>query len=718
MKHGSKRLTGAIKHVDTYSRSVVIVASTPNPVEGEALTAWDLSRFLKNPVIFWGHDEDSIPIGKASEVAFDSKIGLTMRVTFARKEANPLAEQVYQSVIDDTVRAVSVGYDPPKDGKPALLIETSFVGVGADEDAGTATLNESAPVVPEEEIPEEERTRRRVSDAARELSRARVRRRARRTLESLTPAQSEWVLKDPKKFPREDNPPSWVDDETAWEKAKAIVQKKWDEYEQPWAVVASIYSNMTSGGRTDAREEIASYALGASSEVNRFDRSSFKARFDKLDRSQVGGVHIPARLSRTGVLTYINPDGTRRRELRLEEEVFKADSLRTLEIAPVIDIKDHTGMVSPDTWRQVTLGHVVGPHKDGKYIAGDLVVQDAGTLDSIDRGERTEISLGYRCVLDMTPGVHEGEAYDCIQRHIRYNHAALCPPNRGRAGPDVGLRLDSNEQWAMALICDERNEIMKVIRIDGKEYEVGSEAHIAKLEEQIAKANLDAKEAIKAKDVAEAERDTAKAALVKANLDAKKSLEDLEAAKAEEDEAAKTKKRQRRKLERIALRFFEAAKEAEEMEKEEKKRAKREFPPGAKAPPFTSEDGGDKTEKKRAKREWDEDDEECMDALEMKIDSMSDRELMLAVIDQHVENFDAKNKSDDYITARFDSLVETLTKAQKNERGIAGVVRAAREGVHHLDSADGDDVISQARKKRDEAAKEAWKTTTNTNSPK
>lgn len=712
MKHGSKRITGAIKHVDTYSRSVVIVASTPNPVEGEALTAWDFSRFVKNPVIFWGHDEDSIPIGKASEIAFDSKIGLTMRVTFARKEANPLAEQVYQSVIDDTVRAVSVGYDPPKDGKPAVLIETSFVGVGADEDAGTATLNEAALEVAEE-IPEEERTRRRVSNAARELSRARMRRRAKRTLESLTPAQSEWVLKDPKGFPRADNPPAWVDDETSWEKAKAIVQKKWDEYEQPWAVVASIYSNMTSNGRTDAREEIANYALGESSEVSRFDRSSFKPRFDKLDRSQVGGVHIPARLSRTGVLTYINPDGTRRRELRLEEEVFKADSLRTLEIAPVIDIKDHTGMVSPETWRHVTLGHVVAPHKDGKYIAGDLVIQDAGTLDSIDRGERSEISLGYRCVLDMTPGVHEGEAYDCIQRHIRYNHAALCPPNRGRAGPDVGLRLDSNDTWAMALIKDERNDIMKVIRIDGKEYEIGSEAHIAKLEEQIAKANLDAKEAIKAKDVAEAERDTLKAALTKANLDAKKSLEDLEAAKAEEDEAAKVKKRQRRKLERIALRFFEAAKEAEAMEKEEKKRSKREFPPGAKAPPFTSEDGGDKEEKsKRSKREWDEEDEECMDALESKIDSMSDRELMLAVIGQHVENFDAKDKSDDYVTARFDSLVEQVTKAQKNERGIAGVVRAAREGVHHLDSNE-EDMITQARRKRDEAAREAWKVSNN-----
>jgi len=40
------------------------------------------------------------------------------------------------------------------------------------------------------------------------------------------------------------NPPAWVHDEGTWERAKAAVRKYWDEYDEPWAVVSAVYSNM------------------------------------------------------------------------------------------------------------------------------------------------------------------------------------------------------------------------------------------------------------------------------------------------------------------------------------------------------------------------------------------------------------------------------------------------------------------------------------------
>jgi hypothetical protein len=43
------------------------------------------------------------------------------------------------------------------------------------------------------------------------------------------------------------NPPSWVDDEGAWERAKEAVKKNWGNYDEPWAVVAHVYQNMTGG---------------------------------------------------------------------------------------------------------------------------------------------------------------------------------------------------------------------------------------------------------------------------------------------------------------------------------------------------------------------------------------------------------------------------------------------------------------------------------------
>lgn len=43
---------------------------------------------------------------------------------------------------------------------------------------------------------------------------------------------------------RDGNPPAWAADEGKWEKAKKAVEPNWESYEQPWAVVATIYKNM------------------------------------------------------------------------------------------------------------------------------------------------------------------------------------------------------------------------------------------------------------------------------------------------------------------------------------------------------------------------------------------------------------------------------------------------------------------------------------------
>lgn len=43
------------------------------------------------------------------------------------------------------------------------------------------------------------------------------------------------------------NPPAWVEDEAAWERAKEQIKPKWDDYEEPWAVVVHIYKQMTGG---------------------------------------------------------------------------------------------------------------------------------------------------------------------------------------------------------------------------------------------------------------------------------------------------------------------------------------------------------------------------------------------------------------------------------------------------------------------------------------
>lgn len=622
------RIIGELGGVDRYSRSVSIVASTPQPVEGEAITSWDLARFTKNPVILWAHDSGNglvapnLPVGTATDVRWDPAVGLLMTVNFARKEANPLAEQVFQGCIDGIVRAVSVGYDhgeqpdgtvtggeePPPPGATARLMEVSFVPIGADEDAGTPELNPDAEEADPAE-PTDEEMRAKVSAAAAELARHRAR-----------------------------------------------IKRAVADFGKPRAKVSGEV-------RTDKGDH--------PTVVNRMDRGPI--RLDRAEDTPSGGKRIPARLSRTGVLSYMNGDGTVRRELRLAEEIFRADSLATLEDAVVIDIAHHTGMVDPKSWKKSSLGHVKNVRRDGSFIAATLVVNDGATLDSIAAGDRTEISCGYRCRLDWTPGTHDGEEYDCIQRDIRYNHAALCPPNRGRAGPEVGLRLDENNVWAVAHFDnDPHKETIMVtkIRLDGKEYEEGSREHLDAVErihskaleklEADTKVRLDALvvekvDLQKKLDAADGAHDATKKELDTVKLDAKKAADKGEADKAEwkKDESKRIAKRVR--LMRMALRFF--------------------------------------------------DDDKDMDE---KMDGMTDNEIRLAVIKKRDDKFDAKDRSEDYVESRFDTICDLA----KDDRGVNGVARLAQNLQLHVDAADGaDDPVSKARAKRDDQALNAWKTT-------
>jgi hypothetical protein len=230
-------------------------------------------------------------------------------------------------------------------------------------------------------------------------------------------------------------------------------------------------------------------------------RIDARGKLDKMARTPLGGARVPASLTRTGVLRYRQGDGTVRRELRLPEEVFHADSLETLRGAPITVGHPYSigGLLDAGTYRAHTVGHTEDVRQDGKtLVAGNLCVQDGPTADRIDRGELSDVSLGYQCRMDETPGVWNGEPYDAIQRGIRYNHTALLAPNTSRA--DVGLRLDAND----AVCVEEQEEIMTVkIKLDGKDFDFGSEAHVEKIEamHMAAVTKLDEKHAAKKEEL-------------------------------------------------------------------------------------------------------------------------------------------------------------------------------------------------------------------------
>jgi hypothetical protein len=176
--------------------------------------------------------------------------------------------------------------------------------------------------------------------------------------------------------------------------------------------------------------------------VTRYDA----APLGTVTRTPQGFLRAPARVTRTGVLTYRRADGTVVRELRRPAQVFAAESLATLADAPVTDLHPRS-MVTPDNARALALGHVSGGARaDGqKYVEAQLLITDAKLIAAVEKKDRAEVSCGYTCTLVEGGGTYEGERYDAEQTAIVYNHVGLGPRGWGRAGAEVALRLDSAE---------------------------------------------------------------------------------------------------------------------------------------------------------------------------------------------------------------------------------------------------------------------------------
>jgi uncharacterized protein len=231
---------------------------------------------------------------------------------------------------------------------------------------------------------------------------------------------------------------------------------------------------------------------------------------------------VRALVTRTGVLTYTRTDGTVVRELRHPDHVFNPASLASLEGAPVtVGHPRDGGFVSPDNAHALEVGVVREAKRDGGFVDSRLSVRRADAIGRIDKRELVEVSAAYDMHVDKTPGVYEGEPYDQQQTDITYNHVALLPLGKGRAGRAVRLRLDANDAEIRdddETDIEERDMSARRIRVDGIEYEL-PETAAGVLEKAIAdrdKAALERTEEKRRADSVEAERDQLRISLAEA----------------------------------------------------------------------------------------------------------------------------------------------------------------------------------------------------------
>lgn len=129
---------------------------------------------------------------------------------------------------------------------------------------------------------------------------------------------------------------------------------------------------------------------------------------------------------------------------RPEEELNNPETLDSVRLQPWTD--DHTMLGDPNDDPSLTPPERKGVHgvigervfydPDEQMLKGNLRLWSPSLGDAIDAGKK-ELSMGFRCVYDFTPGEFQGQHFDAIQRNIRFNHLATV--QEGRMGPGVAV---------------------------------------------------------------------------------------------------------------------------------------------------------------------------------------------------------------------------------------------------------------------------------------
>lgn len=156
-----------------------------------------------------------------------------------------------------------------------------------------------------------------------------------------------------------------------------------------------------------------------------------------------GALVVQARAARAGNVQVYRGDEVARPDLdtvriyRDPDEIFRAESLRSFGHKPVT--LDHPPeAVTPRTWRGVARGHVGDEVvRDGAFVRIPMLLADSAAIAAVQGGRR-EVSVGYTCDLDWTPGTApDGSPYDARQTRIVVDHVAIVA--QGRAGPDCRI---------------------------------------------------------------------------------------------------------------------------------------------------------------------------------------------------------------------------------------------------------------------------------------
>ncbi|HEK1923912.1 TPA: DUF2213 domain-containing protein [Proteus mirabilis] len=151
---------------------------------------------------------------------------------------------------------------------------------------------------------------------------------------------------------------------------------------------------------------------------------------------------------------------------RPQEELASTETINSFKLMPFVDEHEMLGKDGTPAETKGIQG-VIGErvYFEYPYLRGNIKILSNSALNQIEGG-KIELSPGYRCVYDFTPGEFNGERYDAIQRHIRANHLALV--DEGRTGADVAVQDHS-------VITIDTKELIRMNEEENKEKQTTDE---------------------------------------------------------------------------------------------------------------------------------------------------------------------------------------------------------------------------------------------------
>lgn len=199
-----------------------------------------------------------------------------------------------------------------------------------------------------------------------------------------------------------------------------------------------------------------------------YDLTNALPAFKKTPEGYLKGTAI---VTNIGVFEYRDASGAIRRELRSPEEVFSPAHIESLKNKP-ITFKHPSLPVTVDNFKEYAVGMTGSVvQTDPYHVAVDIIITDAVAIDAIQKGTRA-LSLGYQCLqVKADEGArYLGVPYDYIQKNLLTNHLSIV--DKARAGDAAYIRMDSAEAMNIDSSTEEveMDDKLRTINLDGVDY--------------------------------------------------------------------------------------------------------------------------------------------------------------------------------------------------------------------------------------------------------